>query len=70
MAAELFFNRFKQFLEFGGATIDGPVLLLLRHTKNIDVINEGRSHGVMILCFPPHTTHRLQVADVFYETIE
>jgi hypothetical protein len=36
------------------------------HTKNIDLINEARAHGVIILCFPPHTTHRLQVADVVY----
>lgn len=31
---------------------------------NIDLNNEARTNGVIILCFPPHTTHRLQVTDV------
>lgn len=70
MTAELFLGWFKKFVEFSGATVDRPVLLLLdghsTHTQNLDVINEARSNGVIILCFPPHTTHRLQVADVAY----
>lgn len=70
MTTELFLGWFKQFVKFSGATVDRPVLLLLdghsTHTKNIDLINEARANGVIILCFPPHTTHRLQVADVVY----
>ncbi|CAG5049180.1 unnamed protein product [Parnassius apollo] len=70
MTSELFLDWFKKFVEFSGATPERPVLLLLdghsTHTKNIDLINEARTHGVIILCFPPHTTHRLQVADVAY----
>ncbi|XP_050684750.1 uncharacterized protein LOC126979466 [Leptidea sinapis] len=70
MTAELFLGWFKKFIEFSGARPDRPVLLLLdghsTHTQNLDVINEARSNGVIILCFPPHTTHRLQVADVAY----
>jgi hypothetical protein len=70
MTAELFLGWFKKFIEFSGATVDRPVLLLLdghsTHTQNLDVINEGRANGVIVLCFPPHTTHRLQVADVAY----
>lgn len=34
--------------------------------KNIDLVNEARFHGVIILCFPPHTTHGLQIADVVF----
>lgn len=30
------------------------------------MINEARANGVIILCFPPHTTHRLQPADVVF----
>jgi hypothetical protein len=70
MTTEIFSGWFKKFVEFCGTTIERPVLLLLdghsTHTQNIDLINEARSHGVIILCFPPHTTHRLQVADVAY----
>lgn len=64
MTAELFLEWFKKFIEFSGATVERPVLLLMdghsTHTQNIELINEARSHGVIILCFPPHTTHRLQ----------
>ncbi|XP_054713052.1 uncharacterized protein LOC129222562 [Uloborus diversus] len=70
MTTELFLGWFKQFVKFSGATVDRPVLLLLdghsTHTKNIDLIDEARANGVIILCFPPHATHRLQVADVVY----
>ncbi|CAK1582112.1 unnamed protein product [Parnassius mnemosyne] len=70
MTSELFLDWFKKFVKFSGATPEHSVLLLLdghsTHTKNIDLINEARTHGVIILCFPPHTTHRLQVADVAY----
>ncbi|GBP51904.1 hypothetical protein EVAR_47081_1 [Eumeta japonica] len=68
MSAELFLKRFKKFIEFSGATVERPVLLLLdghsTHTHNIDLINEAQSHGVIIICFPSHTTHRRQVTDV------
>lgn len=67
MTAELFLGWFKKFIKFSEATVDRPVLLLdgnSTHTQNIDVINEACSNGIIILCFPPHTTHRLQVADV------
>ncbi|XP_021190238.3 tigger transposable element-derived protein 6 [Helicoverpa armigera] len=68
--SELFLQWFKRFVIFSGASKERPVLLLLdghsTHTQNIDLINEARAHGVIILCFPPHTTHRLQVADVAF----
>nr|CAI5854506.1 unnamed protein product [Callosobruchus analis] len=70
MTAELFLGWFKKFIKFCGATVDRPVLLLLdghrTHTQNIDVIIEARSNGDIILCLPPHTTNKLQVADVAY----
>ncbi|CAH2102389.1 unnamed protein product [Euphydryas editha] len=70
ITSELFLQWFKRFVIFSGASKDRPVLLLLdghsTHTQNIDLINEARAHGVIILCFPPHTTHRLQVADVAF----
>lgn len=30
------------------------------HPKNVTVIDYTRENGVIILCFPPHFTHRLQ----------
>lgn len=70
ITSELFLQWFKRFVIFSGASKERPVLLLLdghsTHTQNIDLINEARAHGVIILCFPPHTTHRLQVADVAF----
>lgn len=70
ITSELFLQWFKEFVRFSGATVDRKVLLLLdghsTHTQNIDLINEARSNGVIILYFPPHTTHRLQVANVAF----
>lgn len=70
ITSELFLQWFKRFVIFSGSSKERPVLLILdghsTHTQNIDLINEARAHGVIILCFPPHTTHRLQVADVAF----
>lgn len=66
----LFFTWFKKFVEFSRASKESPVLLLLdghsSHTKNLDVIRYGRENGVVMLCFPPHCTHRLQPLDVAF----
>jgi hypothetical protein len=44
-------------------TPENPVVLLLdghySHTQNLDVTEIGRKQGVLIDCFPPHTTHKL-----------
>lgn len=29
------------------------------HTKNLEVIQRGKESGVIIICFPPHTTYRI-----------
>lgn len=42
--------------------LDGHV----SHTQNIEVIDLARQNGVVILCFPPHCTHRLQPLDVAF----
>ncbi|KAJ8937648.1 hypothetical protein NQ318_002162 [Aromia moschata] len=53
-----------------GATKDSPVLLLLdghhTHTKNLEVIDYAKQHGVVLLCFPLHSTHRLQPLDASF----
>ena len=36
------------------------------HTKNLDAINLARENGTIMMCFPAHTTHRLQPLDVAF----
>lgn len=67
---DIFLSWFEKFIEFSNPLPDKPVLLLLdghaSHTKNIQVINLAREKNVVILCFPPHCTHRLQPLDVSF----
>nr|CAH7743754.1 unnamed protein product [Callosobruchus chinensis] len=67
---KIFFDWFKSFVRFTGATKEKPVLLILdghaSHTKNIEVIDYAREHHVILLCTPPHCTHKLQPADVTF----
>lgn len=68
ISKETFLVWFRRFLEFSHPSKDKPVLLLLdghaSHAKSIELINIARENNVIILCFPPHTTHRLQPLDV------
>jgi hypothetical protein len=70
MQKEIFENWFERFIEFSGATIEKPVLLLLdghsTHVQSIKIIDRARETGVIILCFPPHCTHRLQPLDIAF----
>lgn len=70
ITTEIFSTWFKQFIQFSGATPNNHVLLLLdghvSHTQNLEVIDLARKNGVIILCFPPHCTHKLQPADVAF----
>lgn len=65
---ESFLIWFKKFLDFSSPKPDKPVLLLLdghaSHTKSLELINLARERNVILLCFPPHCTHRLQPLDV------
>lgn len=68
MTSDLFFKWFQNFVAFSKATKDNPVLLTLdghsTHTKNMTLIDYARDNGVIILCLPPHTSHRLQPLDI------
>lgn len=70
MQTEIFEHWFQRFLEFSRASKQNPVLLLLdghlTHTQNLKVIEAARENGVILLCFPPHCTHRLQPLDVTF----
>ncbi|XP_069698806.1 uncharacterized protein [Periplaneta americana] len=70
MTADLFLKWLKKFIAFSNAKKERPVLLLLdghaSHTKSLDVIDLARNNGVILLCFPPHCSHRLQPLDVAF----
>lgn len=69
ITSELFVNWLQHFikckkLEKGDRK---QILLLLdghsTHTKNLEAIQIARDHGIVMLSFPAHTTHRLQPLD-------
>lgn len=64
----LFTKWFPKFVTFSKASKDNVFLLILDghavHTKNLHVIDVARENGVIILCLPPHASHRLQPLDV------
>ncbi|XP_011875210.1 PREDICTED: uncharacterized protein LOC105566092 isoform X2 [Vollenhovia emeryi] len=66
----LFLSWFKKFIDFSKPSSTSPVLLLLdghrSHTINLDVIDLAREKDVILLCFPPHCSHRLQPLDVSF----
>ncbi|CAG4998657.1 unnamed protein product [Parnassius apollo] len=70
ITSEIFLTWFKNFIKFSGATPTNHVLLLLdghvSHTQNLEVIDLARENGVIILCFPPHCTHKMQLVDVAF----
>lgn len=61
---------FTHFLKHTKPSPDDPVLLILdghaTHTKNLTLIQMARENNVHILVLPPHTSHRLQPADVSF----
>lgn len=70
MQTDIFLQWMKHFTKHVKPSKDDPVLLLLdghiTHTKSIEVIDWGRVHGIVMLCLPPHCTHRLQPLDVSF----
>ncbi|XP_043464091.1 uncharacterized protein LOC122499682 [Leptopilina heterotoma] len=68
--SEIFTKWFKEFIKFTKCSQESPVLLVLdghtSHVKNMDVIDLAQENGVIILCLPPHCTHRLQPLDVSF----
>lgn len=68
MQKHIFVAWFKRFVAFTNPTAENPVLLLLdghaTHTKSLDLVLLARQHHVVIVCFPPHCTHRMQPLDV------
>lgn len=61
---DLFLKWFDKFVFFSRASKSHKVLLLFdghaTHTKSLELIDKAREAGVILLCFPPHCTRRLQ----------
>src|SRR6218665_2909774 len=70
MQMEIFSQWFDHFVSCSGASKTNPVLLILdghsTHVRNLDVINKAWDHGVVIICLPPHCSHKMQPLDVSF----
>lgn len=68
MQQHIFTEWMRHFISHVKPSNEDPVLLVLdghaTHTKNLEAIELARAHGVIMLCLPPHCTHRLQPLDV------
>lgn len=66
----IFTDWMRHFTDVVHPSLDDPVVLILdghySHIRNMDIINLARVHGVIIVCIPPHTSHRLQPLDVAF----
>lgn len=63
MTPENFLVFIQHFTTFTRCTKDKPVLLILDNHEShlwIPVLNHCKVNGVVLLSFPPHTSHRLQ----------
>lgn len=67
MNAEIFVKYMAHFIKHAAATKESPILLLLdNHTSHLSVeaINMAVEHGISMVSFPPHCSHRIQPLDV------
>lgn len=68
--SHIFTDWLRHFINHVKPTLDDPVVLVLdghfTHTRNIDVINIARENHVIILCLPPHSSHKMQPLDVAF----
>ena len=59
----------KHFATIAGCSKDDPHILLLdghESHKTLEAIDFAREHGIVLLTYPPHCTHRLQPLDRTY----
>lgn len=70
MDRDVFLQFMKYFVEQTRPSKERPILIILdghcSHTKSLNVINFCRENGVILLCLPPHCTHKMQPLDVCY----
>jgi len=64
--SELFIKWLHHFIAFEKPTEDRKALLIMgghRFHKSPEAIDIARSQGLVLICLPPHTTHRMQPLD-------
>jgi hypothetical protein len=70
MQMEIFPKWFHCFIEISMPTERKPLVLLLdgdeSQTESLELIQLARKSHVVLMCFPSHTTHRLQTLDVSF----
>ncbi|KAJ8942921.1 hypothetical protein NQ314_009896 [Rhamnusium bicolor] len=67
MTSPLFVDLLKHFQKITNASKENPTLILIDNHEthcSINAINYARNHGIHLLSFPPHTSHKLQPLDV------
>lgn len=68
--ADIFLHWFRKFIEFSKPTAEKPVLLIFdghaTHIKSLYLINMARENNIILLCLPPHCSHRMQPLDVTF----
>jgi len=69
MDSNLFLRWLEHFIKFVKPSCNEPVLLLLDghgSHKTLGAVECARGHGIILLCFPPHCTHKMQPLDVSF----
>lgn len=67
MTQEIFLEVMKHVQKKTCASTENPILIILDNHEShisINLINFARENGIVMLTFPPHTSHRLQPLDV------
>ncbi|XP_068907656.1 uncharacterized protein [Tenebrio molitor] len=67
MKTDLFLQYLKHFQKHVRSDLENKVLLILDghgSHKSVEAIEYCREHGIVLLCLPPHCTHKMQPLDV------
>lgn len=63
---EIFARYLQHFIKHSKPTIDNKILLILDNHKShvsVECLNLAKDSGIVLLTFPPHTSHKLQPLD-------
>ncbi|KAJ3655894.1 hypothetical protein Zmor_015002 [Zophobas morio] len=69
MTGDIFLKWLKHFVKYAKPTEEEQILLLVDghgSHKDLNVLNYAKHHGIIMFCFPPHCTHRVQPLDVSF----
>ena len=66
MNGEIFLTWVDHFIKHSNSSLENPSLLLMdNHCSHVTIqaIDKAKEHGITLLTFPPHTSHKLQPLD-------